>query len=387
MRSYLALLRIPGVVRLTAWQLFARLPLGMLSLAILLHVQATTGSYGQAGAVVACVSVAEAAAMPLTARLTGIVGVSPIMLPAALLNAGAMLGMALVPPNPFLLCGLGILIGASVPPLMPVMRALYPQLVPPDVVRALFALDTTAQELIWVIGPVTATFLATAVTTAAPLIAASLVTFGGTIGFLTGLKQRTPRIERGQSSFGRVLAQREVILAMIASLALVASFMALEVGVVAEHGHDGVTAGILIAVSSLGSLCGGMLLGHRRLGLGGLTAMLAITAIGPGLVALTDSLLLQNVALFASGFGFAPALATIYTMVSRGVEEHAATETFGWLNTGGLAGGAIGTAIAGIAGDASGPIGAYVVATALALIAVVSPLLVRLSGPIHGLTD
>ena len=40
MRAYAELIRVPGVVNVTASQLFARLPLGMLSLAILLHVQA-----------------------------------------------------------------------------------------------------------------------------------------------------------------------------------------------------------------------------------------------------------------------------------------------------------------------------------------------------------
>lgn len=386
MRSYLALLRIPHVARITAWQLFARLPLGMLSLAILLHVRATTGSYGQAGAVVACVSVAEAIVMPLTARLVGVVGVVPVMLPAALVNGAAMVGMATAPPNALVLCVLGALVGASVPPLMPVVRALYPQLVPPDVVRALFALDTSAQELIWVIGPVAATFLATTVSTAIPLLAAAAITVAGCVGFLTSIQRRTPRVERNQSSFGRVLLQKQVVLAMVASLALVASFMALEVGVVAQYGHDGVVAGIAIAVSSIGSLIGGVLLGHRHLGMSGLVAMLAIVAAGTAATGVFDVLAIQLIVLFASGFGFAPALATIYLMVSDGVAGDAATETFGWLNTGALAGGAIGTAIAGVAGDAWGPSGAYAVATVLGVVSALSPLVVRMTGPIRGLT-
>jgi len=64
MRTYVELVRVPGVLNLTASQLFARLPLGMLSLAILLHVQDRTGSYAIAGAAVACVSVGEALACP-----------------------------------------------------------------------------------------------------------------------------------------------------------------------------------------------------------------------------------------------------------------------------------------------------------------------------------
>lgn len=386
MRSYLALLRIPGVVRITAWQLFTRLPLGMLSLAILLHVQAATGSYGQAGAVVACVSVGEAVVMPLTSRLTGVFGVARVVLPAALVNGGAMIALATAPPNPFLLCALGAVLGASVPPVMPVVRALYPQLVPGDVVRALFALDTAAQELIWVVGPVAATLLSTWVSTPSPLIATAAITVTGSIGFLLSLSQRKPRIVRNQSVFGRVLLYKQVVLAMVASLALVASFLALEVGVVAQYDGDGVIVGIAIAISSVGSLLGGILLGHRHLGLTGLVAMMLIVFTGTALIGVLPTLWLQLVVLFASGFGFAPALATIYLMVSSGVEEHIATEAFGWLNTGALAGAAIGTALAGMATDTFGAEGAYLIATILALIAAISPLVVRLAGPIQGLT-
>ncbi|OMC03016.1 hypothetical protein A5734_13170 [Mycolicibacterium fortuitum] len=65
MRVYRDVLRAPGVLNVTASQLFARLPLGMLNLAILLHVQSKTGAYALAGAAVACVSVGEAVAMRL----------------------------------------------------------------------------------------------------------------------------------------------------------------------------------------------------------------------------------------------------------------------------------------------------------------------------------
>ena len=62
----------------------------------------------------------------------------------------------------------------------------------------------------------------------------------------------------------------------------------------------------------------------------------------------------------------------------------AAAEAFGWLNTGALAGGAAGTALSGVLNDAWGPAGSYVVATALAVGAAVSPLIARLAGPVRG---
>ena len=90
MRSYAELMRVPGVFGVTSAQLFARLPLGMISLAILLHVQSLSGSYALAGGVVACVSVGEAIVMPMTARLAGAMGIRTVLLATAIINAAAM---------------------------------------------------------------------------------------------------------------------------------------------------------------------------------------------------------------------------------------------------------------------------------------------------------
>jgi MFS family permease len=386
MRVYRDVLRAPGVLNVTASQLFARLPLGMLNLAILLHVQSQTGSYALAGAAVACLSIGEALAMPLTARLAGRAMVLTLIV-AALTNSAAMLALAFAGGAPSLVLMLGFFVGASVPPLMPVVRALYPQLVPSDGVRALFAFDTTAQELIWVAGPVATTFLASALSTAIPLVASAVVTVVGTGWFLLGARQLRPRTGKGASAFGRVIANRTVILAMATSLALVASFMALEVGIVAALGRTGVTSGLAIAVASVGSLIGGLVFGHRRFGLAGLVTALGIVAAGTAVFGLVDNLALQFCALFVSGLGFAPAMSALYLTVSREIEEHSAAEAFGWLNSAALVGGAAGTAVAGVAADAHGASGAVVVSAVLATLAACSPIVARMAGPLRGLSD
>jgi MFS family permease len=386
MRRYRDVIRTPGVLNVTASQLFARLPLGMLNLAILLHVQSVSGSYARAGAVVACVSVGEALAMPVTARLAGRAMVATLVI-AALANGAAMLALAFADASSVLLMTLGVLIGASVPPLMPVVRGLYPQLVTRDGVRVLFALDTTAQELIWVVGPVAATFLASALSTVIPLVAAAVITIVGTGWFLLSARHLRPNATKSAAGFGRVMANRAVILAMVASLALVAAFMALEVGIVALLGRTGVTAGLAIAVASVGSLIGGLAFGHRRFGLAGLVTALATVAIGTAVFGIVDSLALQFCALFVSGLGFAPAMSALYIMVSREIADHAATEAFGWLNSAALVGGAAGTAIAGVAADAHGAKGPVVVSVVLGVIAACSPIAARMVGPLRGLAD
>ncbi|GAA3942333.1 hypothetical protein GCM10022383_20230 [Microbacterium soli] len=57
MAGHRDLLRTPGVGRIIAAQLVARLPNGMMSLAILLHVERQTRSYGAAGVVLAAAGI------------------------------------------------------------------------------------------------------------------------------------------------------------------------------------------------------------------------------------------------------------------------------------------------------------------------------------------
>ena len=373
MRTYLELVRVPGVLRVTVSQLVARFPLGMLSLAVLLHVRHATGSYALAGLVVACVSVGEAVAMPLVSRSVGVLGIRTPVLAAALLNATGMLLLAFGPPAPVLMLLLGAVIGASVPPLMPVVRALYPRLVPRRAVPALFALDTSAQELIWITGPVAATLLSGAVSTQAPLVLAAAVTLGGTGWFLLTPHIAGVRLPRSESRPGVVLFARAVRLAAAASFALIASFGALELALIARFGGDSVLAGVAIAVSSLGSLIGGIAFGHRRIGPRALALVLGGVAVATAAAGLVPGIPLLYGVLFLSGLGFAPSLAALYAMVSEALPESSTPEAFGWLNTAGLLGAATGTAVAGLLGDAFGPAGPFVAATAASVVAALLP--------------
>jgi MFS family permease len=212
------------------------------------------------------------------------------------------------------------------------------------------------------------------------------VTIIGTCWFLLGAKRFQPILADSTSSFGVVLRNRAVLLAVIASAALVASFLALEVGIIADLG-GGLLAGAAIAVGSAGSLVGGLTFGHRRLGITGVVGALTVVALGTALFGLADSLPLQFTALFFSGLGFAPALSVLYIMVSQETADDAASEAFGWLTSAALVGGALGTAVAGVATDAYGSTGAIVVSVTLGVIAALSPLVARAAGPLRGLTE
>lgn len=385
MNAYINVLRVQGVLRVTASQLLARLPVGMLSLVILLHVEGLTDSYATAGSVVACVTLSEALAVPFTGRLIGVLGVRRTLTAAALVHAVALGLLAVAGDDLPVLLALGVAVGVSVPPVMPAVRALYPQLVPGEGVKALFALDTTAQELNWIVGPVLATVLATSGSTVLAVVVTAGITLTGTLMFVMSPRVKDARIEPGISRFGGVLLQRSVLTAMAATAALIASFTALEVAVVTLYDGDAVSAGVAIAVASGGSLVGGLVWGHRQFDLLRLVTALIVVCLGTAAAGLTTEPLLIGTALFLSGLGFAPALAALYYMVSNVVDPRAATEAFGWMQTALLAGAASGTAVSGAVGESAGPSGSFMVAAVAACLAAVAPMVTRAMGPVPGL--
>src|SRR5947209_19606355 len=90
-------LRLPSVARVTASQLLSRLPFGMVSIAVLVQVNASTGKYGPGGLVLGAFSIGEALAGPLGARLLSRLGVRPVLAMTSLLCGAALGGLALVP--------------------------------------------------------------------------------------------------------------------------------------------------------------------------------------------------------------------------------------------------------------------------------------------------
>ena len=82
----------------------------------------------------------------------------------------------------------------------------------------------------------------------------------------------------------------------------------------------------------------------------------------------------------------APALAALYVMVSHETDQESAAEAFGWLNSGALVGGAMGTALGGVIADSAGPFGVFMASAGLALVAAVTPLIARAAGPVDGLS-
>lgn len=371
MAGYRDLLRTPGVGRIIAAQLTARLPNGMTSLAFLLHVEHVTGSYGAAGLVLAAASVGQAVSGPVTSRWMGRWGMRRVLTLTMLVCASAITTMALIelPVPGYMLLGLAA--GLSSPPVQSAVRTIYPKMVNSRQLTPLFSLDASLQEIIWILAPVLITLVATQVGTVQGLLVIVVVLLGGGSWFILSPELGRVRIPRSKRRFGRVLSRPAVLLATVMGLLLIGACAAVEVGVVATFGEGGLEAGLVLAVFSVGSLAGGLVSGAIPIGRWAMARRMAILTVGLALTLFSLNVWWIGASLVVAGIGVAPALAVLFAMTTASVKFSDTAEAFGWVGTGQLIGAAAGSAVAGFLIDASGPQGAYWAAIGFAAAGVV----------------
>jgi MFS family permease len=373
--SYSNLLKTRGVARIIAAQLTARFPFGMLSLAFLLHIERVHDSYGAAGLVLAALSIGQAIAGPLTSRLMGVWGMRQVITITMIICAFAISAIALLPLTIPAAMGVALVAGLTMPPIQPAVRTIYPKMVNSKQLTPLFSLDASAQEIIWVVGPVITTFVSTQIGTVWGILLAVVFLVGGGTWFIASPELGRVRIPRSRRKLGAVLAKPPVLLATIVGFLLVAACAAIEAGVVATFGHDGLEAGIVLAIFAVGSLVGGLALGHVPIGPWALARRMLVVFIGTALAAASLNVWWLSVTLFIAGVGIAPALAVMFSIVSSSVRFSDTAEAYGWVGTGQLIGAAVGSAFAGFLIDGQGASGAFYVAGVLGLLGFVVPLL------------
>ncbi len=215
------------------------------------------------------------------------------------------------------------------------------------------------------LGPVIATFLAIQVDTSAGILVAAAFLVGGGAWFISSPELGRVRIPRSKRRFGVVLGRPPVLLSTVVGFLLIAACSAIEAGVVAVYGHGGPEAGFVLAIFAVGSLIGGLSLGHIPISPWAMARRLTIILVGTALAAVWMQFAWLSVFLFLAGVGIAPAMAVLFAVVSSSVRFSDTAEAYGWVGTGQLIGAALGSAAAGFVIDAQGAQGAFVVAAAL----------------------
>ncbi len=341
--GYGRLLRTRGAWTFLLPGFAARQPFAMLTLSIVLLVQHTTGSYGAAGAVAAATGVAMALFAPYSGRLADRYGQRAVLVPGVLVHTvsgAALTTLALTGAPLWALFAAAVPTGASVPQIGPMVRARWGvKLKGSPLMATAAAFESVTDEFTFVVGPLLATALCTAVDPAAGLVTeAALTLVGGLLfaaqkGTQPQVAARTGQTRTGQASALRVPGVRVLI---VAFLGIGSVFGGMQVSLAAyteSIGNPGLN-GVLYGVFAAGNMIAGIACGaiawrmapQRRLVLA--YAALALTA--SALWTAHSSLLLAGLGLLV-GMCIAPALITGYTLVEDLVPAGARTEAFTWL--------------------------------------------------------
>ncbi|QCX79784.1 Major Facilitator Superfamily protein [Streptomyces sp. YIM 121038] len=388
--SYRAVLAVTGRA-LPVISFLGRLPVAVIQFGSVLLVGETSGSLATGGAVACALALGQVTAGPFVGRLADRRGQRPVVLAFAALNALAVaacaLGALLRPPTPVLLA-LAVLAGASVPGIGPLARARAVALLrredaPPGLVNAALSLESTLDELSFVLGPALVGLAAVAGHPVyAFAVAALLVAVCGT-GFALHPTARAaapaaaPRARATRSALPRTVYAVRVGLVFLGVLlgACGAGIAALTERLGAP-GHAGLVYAAMGVMSAVAGLSTAAL--PDRFGLyGRWRAATAAAALLSLPLVWTDSLAGLYAVVTVFGAVYAPNLVTCFALTERAVPRRRVAEGMTWAASAFVGGQAVTLAVAGRLAETHGPGAAFALGSAAAAVACAIALVTR----------
>jgi MFS family permease len=363
LKTYQTAFREPGTASYCAAGFVMRLPLAIYPIGLVLIVSARTGHYGFAGFLAGAWVIGNGVGNPVLARLVDRFGQSRLLLPASALHAAAT---AL----------LGILIQTHAPQwtyLVPAFVSGFAYLAVGSLVRArwtfvlggrpemstAYSLESILDELIFTVGPLVATLIATTLDPVLVLVLSVALVFGGAVWLRTLRATEPPAQAVGAERHGSALRQPGMLLLTLTAVAMGSIFASAEVTMVAfcgQHHHRGLS-GLVLASFAFGSATAGFIYGARHRNASVLTRFrLQALILGPLpllFLAATNIGVLAMCA-FVVGLGIAPTLIAAFGLIESIVPGGALTEGLAWLTTGLSVGFGVGSALVGGIADAHG---------------------------------
>jgi MFS family permease len=359
----------------------------MTGIGIVLLVSLTTGSFGQAGLLAAVVTLTAAAVAPLWGRAIDRVGQARVLLLAALINnlSLAVLIVAVELGWPLAVSAVAAAgVGAGFTLAGSAVRARWTlRHNGSPLLNTAFALEAMLDEVVFIIGPILATLLATALHPALGITTSAVI---GLIGAVALAAQRSSQPPVRSASRSHVALRRLPWLVLlpvaIASAGMGMVFGSMEVVVVAFAKEAGVLpfAGVILMAWALGSLVAGAVTGAiawraspaRRFRVGAI--LLAVSLLPMPFV---SEPLVLSLLLIVSGMAIAPTLIASVAVTQESVDQTRLTEALAWISTGMAAGVAAGAAAAGQLIDHAGAQAGFVGVAIAGLLLTLSALFVR----------
>jgi MFS family permease len=385
LKPYVHLMRRPGARAFFVAAIVGRMPISMLGLGTVILIARESGSYGLAGAVSAAGVIAGALTGPIQGRLVDRWGQRLLLLVGTMLCTialGCLLVAVRADAPSWVLYVISFVAGGTRPQVGSFVRARWTHLLGRGrALQTAFALEAVGDEVVFIVGPVLVTALATQISPYAALGAAGVLGLGGGIWLAALRATDPPGRGKADGTEKAPLPWLSLLLLSIIGLGLGATLGSAEVVTVAFTAAEGKPgmSGVVLAVWALGSLLAGLWYGsvhwkapvERRLLIG--TIALAIT-LSP--LPFVGNIVILGAVLFGAGLTIAPTMVAVTACIEEWVPPQRLTEAITWTVTGLLLGVAPGNAAAGHAVDVWGASKAYwvpvTVGIACALIASVA---------------
>jgi MFS family permease len=379
LKHYAAFFRLPDVARLLSIALIARMPVGMMSLSMLLHLREVSGSFAFAGGMVGTYLVAMASTAPIQGRLIDRYGPRGVLVATGIVHPSA-LGLLLFATPLHLpltaIAPLAMVAGAFVTPISVLTRTLWRhRFEDPGQRRTAFAIDSVLIEINFTVGPA---LIALALLLGTPADAFGLTWLVATIAaplfVLSGAPHYWKRTTGEDRHLLGPLTEPKLLVAYATSVALTFAFGMLEVGYPGFAVRAGVLAlgGALLAICSIGSAIGGLAYGGLHFALPlerQLPRLLLAFAVPVGAQALVATPWQLATLAFIAGLLIAPALTALSLLVTQYAPARYATEAFTWMSTCIVTGVGAGMAVGGQLVEAVGPWAAFASAGAAGVVA------------------
>ncbi|MGW7199493.1 MFS transporter [Streptomyces chryseus] len=377
---YRRLFAVPGARAFTAGNLLARLPMGMFSVSAVMMIAGSRGSYALAGAVVATGLAVTAVVAPWTARLVDRHGQARVAVPATAVAVLGSLALLLCvrhgAPDWTLFAAYAAT--ATTPNTGGMSRARWAHLFRDDPAARHTAnsFEQAADELCFMLGPVAAAFLCTALFPEAGTLTGAVLMMTGVLVFAVQRATEPPTTARtpGARSPVRLPGMPALLAVFLATGAVFGSMEVVTLAFADGAGH-GAMAGPVLALQAAGSCAAGLLYGsarparhaHRRL----LVCVAAMTALMflPLAAASTGSLAAVAGALLPAGAATAPTMVTGMTLLQGMVPAARLNEGMTLAVTALLGGIAAGSAAGGWLAEHATPAAGYGAPVASAAVA------------------
>ncbi|ROP43341.1 MFS transporter [Pseudokineococcus lusitanus] len=396
LRAYAEVLGTGAASRPFLAAVVARLPIAMAPLGMILLVEEVYGRYALAGLVAGAYAVGVGVGSPVWGRGYDRLGQSRVIAPTVVVSATTLVVLALSAARdaPFpLVVVLALLAGATAPPISSAMRMSWRAVLPRHRWRTGYALDASAVEFVFVGGPVVLALAETRMPLGGPLLLTAALHLTGGLAYAASgparlRPQDAPPLDGPEAVLADALADDDraeavearpavatagrvltgpVVAVLLVGLVMALSFGFVDTSLVATArellGDEGRLA-VLFAAIAGGSVVGGLTYGalpgsptERR------RVPVLLTGFGTGLLVLAlllgrdggVPLPLVLVVLFVTGLFIAPGLILQQGLVDGLAPEGRRGESQAWLSTATTAGGAGGTAVAGLLVDVGGP--------------------------------